>query len=154
MPASYAHVPTSRAARYLTQLCSHGRLMSRLARHRAPGRGQGHDDGGGDGHGNGGAPPVATASSAGAEGIIDFGWGRCTLRATVGALTLYAEAEDPRRLRQIEDGISARLQRIGRRDQLAVTWTGAGVENGTTRHVDRGPVAPPPSPPPTRPTTP
>jgi hypothetical protein len=127
MPASYAHVPTSRAGRYLAQLCSHGRLMSRLARHRPPGhgqaqgQGQGHADG--DGHGNDGAPPVATASSAGTEGIIDFGWGRCTLRATAGTLTLYAEAEDPQRLRQIQDGISARLQRIGRRDQLTVTWT-------------------------------
>jgi hypothetical protein len=119
MPASYAHVPTSRAGRYLAQLCSHGRLMSRLARHRPPG------DGDGDGHGNDGAPPVATASSAGTEGIIDFGWGRCTLRATAGTLTMYAEAGDSQRLQQIQDGISARLQRIGRRDQLTVTWTEA-----------------------------
>lgn len=123
MPASSAHVPTSRAARYLAQLCNHGRLMSRLTRHRAPGHGQ--DRGHGDGHGNDGAPPAATASSAGTEGLIDFGWGRCTLRATAGALTMYAEAGDPQRLRQIEDGISARLQRIGRRDQLTVTWTEA-----------------------------
>jgi hypothetical protein len=135
MPASYAHVPTSRAGRYLAQLCSHGRLMSRLARHRPPGHGQaqgqgqgqghGDGDGDGDGHGNDGAPPAATASSAGTEGTIDFGWGRCTLRATAGTLTLYAEAGDPQRLQQIQDGISARLQRIGRRDQLTVTWTAA-----------------------------
>jgi hypothetical protein len=127
MPSSYAHVPTSRAGRYLDQLCSHGRLMGRLARHRPTGRGQGPggDGGGGGGHGNDGAPPVATASSAGTEGIIDFGWGRCTLRATAGALTLHAEAGDPRRLQQIQDGISARLQRIGRRDRLTVTWTEA-----------------------------
>jgi hypothetical protein len=123
MPASYAAVPTSRADRYLAQLCSHGRLMSRLARHRRPGQGQGQ--GHGDGHGDDGAPPVATATSAGTEGIIDFGWGRCTLRVTAGALTLHAEAADPGRLRQIQDGISARLQRIGRRDQLTVTWTEA-----------------------------
>ena len=135
MPASYARVPTSRAGRYLTQLCSHGRLMSRLARHRPPGhgqaqgqgqgQGQGEGEGHSDGHGTEGAPPAATASSAGSEGIIDFGWGRCTLRATAGTLTLYAEAGDPQRLRQIQDGISARLQRIGRRDQLTVTWTEA-----------------------------
>jgi hypothetical protein len=116
--------------------------MSRLTRHRAPGHGQGHGQGQGQdqdhgqdqepgqdhgvGHGTDGAPPTATATSAGAEGIIDFGWGRCTLRATDGALTLHAEAEDRRRLRQIEDGVSARLQRIGRRDQLAVTWTVVG----------------------------
>jgi hypothetical protein len=127
MAASYAQVPTSRAARYLAQLCSHGRLMSRITRHRAPGhdQDQDQDQDHGDGHGNDGPPPAATASSAGTEGIIDFGWGRCTLRATAGALTMYAEAGDPRRLRQIEDGVSARLQRIGRRDQLTVTWTEA-----------------------------
>jgi Uncharacterized protein conserved in bacteria (DUF2218) len=100
-------------------------LMGRLARHRPTGRGQGPGGDGGGGHGNDGAPPVATASSAGTEGIIDFGWGRCTLRATAGALTLHAEAGDPRRLQQIQDGISARLQRIGRRDRLTVTWTEA-----------------------------
>jgi hypothetical protein len=140
MPASYAYVSTSRAGRYLAQLCSHGRLMSRLARHRPSGRGQGQGqgqghghgdgDGDGDGHGNDGAPPVATASSAGSEGIIDFGWGRCTLRATAGTLTLCAEAGDPQRLQQIQDGISARLQRIGRRDQLTVTWTEAPPATG------------------------
>jgi hypothetical protein len=135
MPASYAHVPTSRAGRYLAQLCSHGRLMSRLARHRPSGSGQDH--GGGGGHGNDGAPPVATASSAGTEGIIDFGWGRCTLRATAGTLTLYAEAGDPQRLRQIQDGISARLQRIGRRDQLAVTWTEAPPATGSQPETRR-----------------
>jgi hypothetical protein len=122
MPASDARVPTTRAARYLAQLCSHGRLMSRLTRHRAPGHSQEH----GAGHAADGAPPAPTATSAGAEGIIDFGWGRCTLRATDAALTLHAEAEDPRRLRQIEDGVAARLQRIGRRDQLTVTWSEAG----------------------------
>jgi len=115
MPASYALVPTSRAGRYLAQLCNHGRLMSRLPRHSPPGRGHGLGDDG--------APPAATASSDGTEGIVDFGWGRCTLRATDGMLALHAEAVDPERLQQIQDGISARLQRIGRRDQLAVTWT-------------------------------
>jgi hypothetical protein len=136
MAASYAHVPTSRAGRYLAQLCSHGRLMSRLARHRPPGHGQGQGQGQGDGHGTDGAP-VATASSAGTEGIIDFGWGRCTLRATAGTLTLHAEAGDPQRLRQIQDGISARLQRIGRRDQLTVTWTDAPPATGAEQETRR-----------------
>ena len=136
MPASYARIPTSRAARYLAQLCSHGRLMSRLTRHRAPGHGQDQGQERGAGHGTDGAEPTATVSSAGAEGIIDFGWGRCTLRATAGALTLRADAEDPRRLRQIEDGVSARLQRIGRRDQLTVTWTEATTDNSPPAQPD------------------
>jgi hypothetical protein len=128
MPDAYARVPTSRATRYLTQLCSHGSLMSRLARHRPPGHR--HGDGAGDGCGM--PPPSVTASSAGREGIIDFGWGRCTLDADTDALTLHAEADDPRRLRQIQDGITARLERIGRRDQLTVTWT-PGPQTGGPR---------------------
>jgi hypothetical protein len=129
MLASYARVPTSRAGRYLAQLCNHGRLMSRLARHRPSGQGHGH---GGDG-----APPAATASSDGTEGIIDFGWGRCSLRATAGTLTLHAEAGDPQRLQQIQDGISARLQRIGRRDQLAVTWTQSPPATGPRQETGK-----------------
>ena len=111
MPSFYARIPTTRASRYLIQLCQHGSLMSRLPRHR---RG---------GHGPGGLPPAATASSAGTEGTIEFGWGRCTLHATADALTLHAEADHQQHLEQIRDGISARLERIGRRDQLTATWT-------------------------------
>ena len=95
MPASHAQVPTSRAARYLAQLCSHGRLMSRLTRHRAPVHSRGQEQDHEVGHGSDGAPPAATATSSGTEGIIDFGWGRCTLRATGEALTLRAEASPP-----------------------------------------------------------
>jgi hypothetical protein len=125
MPASYARVPTSRAYRYLAQLCGHGRLISRMAGHRPPSHGRDHGD---DGHGGGdGAPPSVTARSAGSEGIIDFGWGRCTLHAAADALDLRAEADEPRRLRQIEQGTAARLERIGRRDQLTVTWTPAAA---------------------------
>jgi hypothetical protein len=112
MPASHAHIPTSRAIRYLTQLCNHGSLMGRLARHRPTSHG-----------GGGGGSPVVTVASSGTEGVIDFGWGRCTVHAAVGTLTVHAEAGDPLQLRQIQDGITARLQRIGRRDQLAVSWT-------------------------------
>jgi hypothetical protein len=99
--------------------------MSRLARHRPPGHGHGDGDAAGDPDAAGGRPPAATVSSAGREGIIDFGWGRCTLHAATDALTLHAEAGDPQRLQQIKDGITARLERIGRRDQLTVTWTPA-----------------------------
>jgi hypothetical protein len=120
MPASSAHVPTDRASRYLIQLCNHGSLMNRIVRHRPPVHGHRHGDGS--------SPPIATAASSGTEGVIDFGWGRCTLHATIDTLTLRAEASDPRHLQQIQDGITARLQRIGRRDQLSVAWT---QETGT-----------------------
>jgi hypothetical protein len=114
MPASIARVPTSRASRYLAQLCSHGSLMSRLAGHR-----QDHGDG------DNGMPPATTVGSSGADGIIDFGWGRCTLHSTTDELTLHAEADDQRHLERVQGGITARLERIGRRDRLAVTWTPA-----------------------------
>jgi cytochrome P450 len=112
MPASHARVLTSRASRYLTQLCSHSNQMSRAASHR-PRR-----------HSDGGAPPAARhTSQTGADGVIEFGWGRCTLHATSEALILHAEADDQQQLKQIQDGLSARLERIGRRDQLALSWT-------------------------------
>jgi len=128
MPASIARVPTSRASRYLAQLCSHGSLMSRLVGHRSFGRRQGHGERQDHGDGDRGMPPAATASSSGAEGIIDFGWGRCTLSAATDVLTLQAEADDPRHLERIQGGITARLERIGRRDQLTVTWMPAAPE--------------------------
>jgi hypothetical protein len=130
MPATIARVPTSRASRYLAQLRSHGSLMSRLPGHRTSGHRQGHGNRQGHGDGVSGMPPAATASSSGAEGIIDFGWGRCTLHASADALTLHAEADDPLHLEQIQGGITARLERMGRRDQLTVTWTPA-VSSGT-----------------------
>jgi hypothetical protein len=122
VPASVARVPTSRASRYLAQLCSHGSLMSRLAGHRSFGSGRGH------GSGDGGMPSAATASSAGAEGIIDFGWGRCALNAATDELVIRAEADDRQNLERIQGGITARLERIGRRDRLTVTWTPAAPD--------------------------
>jgi hypothetical protein len=127
MPASIAHVRTSRASRYLAQLCSHGSLMSRLVGHRQD---HGHRQGHGDG--DDGMPPAATTGLSGAEGIIDFGWGRCTLHATTYELSLQAEADDQQHLAQIQGGITARLERIGRRDGLTVTWTSAGHSTRVT----------------------
>lgn len=110
MPASEARVRTDRAGRYLAQLCNHGSQMSREATH--PPRGHGGD-----------APPaVRHADATDTDGLIDFDGGRCTLRATAEALTLTAEADDPQNLQRIQDGIARRLERIGRRDRLTVTW--------------------------------
>ena len=112
MPASQARVRTDRAGRYLAQLCNHGGQMSRLALHRPRS------------HGDGGRPPaVRYAEASDTDGVIDFGGGRCTLHATYDALTLTAEADDLENLRRIQEGIARRLERIGRRDRLAVTWS-------------------------------
>lgn len=110
MPASQAHVRTDRAGRYLAQLCNHGSKLGRLALHQPRG------------HGDGAGPPAARGEHCDTDGVIDFGWGRCTLHATDQALVLTAEADDQQNLRRIQDGVARRLERMGRRDRLTVTW--------------------------------
>jgi len=112
MPASQARVPSDRARRYLAQLCEHGEKMSHRALH--------HVSRGGE---DGDSPQARRAEHSDTDGIIDFGQGRCTLRATDTELLLRVEADDERHLRRIEGGIAARVERIGRRDKLSVTWT-------------------------------
>lgn len=88
--------------------------MSTLARRHVLSRGHGHDDGA--------LSMPRHAEWSDTDGVIDFGWGRCTLHATGEGLVLQAEADNQQQLRRIQDAITARLERIGRRDRLAVTW--------------------------------
>jgi hypothetical protein len=111
MSASQARVATDRARRYLAQLCEHGEKMSHRALH--------HIRRGGE---DGDSPHARHAEHSDTDGIIDFGQGRCTLHATDTELLLRVEADDERHLRRIEDGIAARVERVGRRDKLSVTW--------------------------------
>ena len=111
MPTAEATVETDRASRYLVQLARHGSQLGRSTGHRPRT------------HGAGGAPPdVQHTEWSDTHGIIKFGWGQCVLQATPEGLTLHAEAADEQNLRRIQDGIAARLEKIGRRDQLKVTW--------------------------------
>jgi cytochrome b561 len=57
------------------------------------------------------------------RGEISFSWGRCTLRAESGVLTLRAEAPDEDNLRQIQQRVADRLELFARREELTVTWT-------------------------------
>lgn len=114
MLTSEARVRTDRASRYLTQLSDHGSKMRLAAFHHRRDH-QAHAAGDGP-------ASVQRAQSDGTEGVIDFGWGRCTLVATADELVLTIQAEDQSGLRRIEEGIAARLQRIGRRDRLTVIW--------------------------------
>jgi hypothetical protein len=68
-------------------------------------------------------PQVRNADWTDTDGVIDFDRGRCTLSATDSALVLRAESDDEAHLEQIKAGIAGRLNRIGRRDRLTVTWT-------------------------------
>ncbi|WP_037577387.1 DUF2218 domain-containing protein [Phaeacidiphilus oryzae] len=130
MPSAQARVATTRADRYLRQLCEHagrmghpsGHLGALLGHasgeaHRTPGRLRGAA-----------MPKVLRAESpaAGAddtpEGLIEFDSGRCRLRAEPDLLLLTVDAGDASQLARITDALAARLERIGRRAGLAVTW--------------------------------
>jgi hypothetical protein len=45
-----------------------------------------------------------------------------TMHAAPGTLTLRAEAGNEENLRRIQDLVAARVEKIGRRDHLAVNW--------------------------------
>ena len=95
-----ASVTTERSSRYLVQLCRHINLVAQ--KHPQM---QAHVEWFND------------------RGVISFGWGRCTLHADPGVLTLRAEAPDEESLHQLEQRVADRLEQVGRRDRLTVTWT-------------------------------
>ena len=105
-----ASVATERSGRYLVQLCRHvtkvGRAHPQLQAHV-----EWSDD----------------------RGVISFEWGRCTLRADPGVLTLRAEAPDEESLQRLERRVADRLEQVGRRDRLTVTWTPPRGAGGTDR---------------------
>ena len=103
--AAEATVPTELARRYLDQFCRHAAQAHRIG-HRPRGHGAG---------------PV-TVRRAGAQATVDFGRGRCILRAGNDALFLRAEAPDTEGLHQIQAIVGADLGRFGHRDNLTVTW--------------------------------
>lgn len=115
-----ARVETERSSRYLIQRCRHvhkaGRAYPQMQAHV-----EWSDD----------------------RGMISFDWGRCTLGALPGVLTLQAEAPDEDTLRRLEHSVGDHLERIGRRDRLRVTWTlpeSAGEE--TAEHPADGTADP------------
>lgn len=111
MPTVEAHIPTERASRYLVQFCRHLSQMNRM-RHQPPTR-----------HAAAGMPPtVRDVDYSDACGVIRFDEGRFTLQATSDTLSLRIVADDEDTLQRLQNGITARLEKIGRRDQLTVTW--------------------------------
>ncbi len=106
-----AHVQTEHPSRYLVQLCRHAQQAHRLS-HRP----RGHD-------GDAQAPPeVQHVEWSETRGTISFGWGRCTMQATPGTLTLRAEADGEQNLQRILDIVAADIERFGKRDHLTVNW--------------------------------
>jgi hypothetical protein len=81
--------------------------------------------------------------------VVTLDLGRFTARATPDALLLRAEADSEEALQRIQTLLATRLEKIGRRDRMTVTWertdTAAPAEAGPRPIVstaDR--VQPPP----------
>jgi len=113
MPAAQADITTEHAARYLARLCGHAGKMGTVGRlgHRPPSRA------GGD------VPPeVRRVECSATEGTVSLNWGQWTMRASPGLLAVRAQAADEESLQRIQDLLTARLQRFGRRERLTVTW--------------------------------
>ena len=111
MPTAETRLATDRASRYLVQLCRHLRQMPRIS-HRPPG-----------GHGGGRMQPeVRHVEFTDTHGTVRFADGLWILDATADELTLRVDADDEKALRRLQDGIAARVEKIGRRDGLRVHW--------------------------------
>jgi hypothetical protein len=105
MLTAEGRVETDRARRYLAQLGQHAHRLGPRA-HRG-----GHT-----------APHIESVDWSDTQGTLTFPWGRCVVEATEGALLLRAEAGDEESLRRIQDGVGRRIETVGRRDRLIVTW--------------------------------
>jgi len=111
MPTAEARVETARAERYLAQLCDH------LGHMRHGGLATHHHA-----TGHGGPPDVQRVEHAGDRAVIVFNWGQCTLHASANALIIRAEATDDAALTRAQALIGRRIETIGRREHLTVTW--------------------------------
>lgn len=67
-------------------------------------------------------PSVQHVDYSDTHGVIRFDEGQFTLQATSDTLSLRVDAGNEDALQRLQDGITARLEKIGRRDQLTVTW--------------------------------
>jgi hypothetical protein len=110
MLTAEAVIQTDHADRYLARLGQHTGKMGRQPGHR-PRR-----------HGGGEPPEVQHAEWSGTQGTVRLNLGRWTIRAAPGGLTLHAEAADQASLQQIQDMLTTRLEKLGWREHLTVSW--------------------------------
>jgi hypothetical protein len=108
MPIARTDVSTDRAGRYLVQLCEHLNQISRHAPH---------------GTSVSGVPPqVLRVEWTDKHGVVEFLTGQCTLAATDGLLTITLTADDADELRRMQGLFTGRLETIGRRDNITISW--------------------------------
>ena len=115
MLTAEADVRTQHAAQYLARLCDHMGKMGGAA-HRLGHRPRSHDRGGGV------PPQVRQVERSPTQATVTLNWGQWTMRALPSLLAVRAEAADEESLRRIQDLLTARLQKFGRRERLSVTW--------------------------------
>lgn len=133
MPSAEAHVQTERPNRYLVQLCRHFSHKGEHLRHRS-------------GTQHSGFPPMPAdqvrVEWSDTHGIVDFGWGKCTMKATPEVLMLRAEATDDGNLRRVQDIVTGHLDRFSRRDPLTVSWQPPGARTAPPHDATRTTPAP------------
>lgn len=138
MRTAEARIPTDHAAGYLVQLCRHLEGIGAA----------GHET---SRHGDRSESTAPLVEYSGHQGVIDFGWARCTLDVGDRELTLRAAADNPDDLQRLQDVIAGRVEEIGRRDHLAVTWTQttstSSGDEPRSSHRQAGPTRSPCTPP-------
>ncbi|MFD7280993.1 DUF2218 domain-containing protein [Streptomyces sp. NPDC059862] len=121
MPIAEARVETARPSRYLVQLCKHfankGRHLGHLPRAHSGGDAQALRD-------MRAVAQEAQVTWSDTEGDVSPPWGRISLRAAPGTLTVRVEAADEENLGRLQDLVAGHVERFGRRDGLQVRWRG------------------------------
>jgi hypothetical protein len=111
MLTAEAVIRTDHPGRYLLRLGKHASKVGPHLSHRPRA------------HASGQAPPVVRhAEWSATSGTVTLDWGRWTMQAAPGVLTLRAEAADEQHLRRIQDMLTARLEKLGNREHLTVSW--------------------------------
>jgi hypothetical protein len=111
MLTSEAVIATEYPDRYLARLGKHATKMGSGLSHRRPAYGSGQRP-----------PEVRHAEWSATSGTVKLNWGGWTMQAAPGVLRLRAEAADEVSLRRIQDILTTRLEKFGRRERLTVTW--------------------------------
>ncbi len=121
MVTAEAVIQTEHPDRYLARLCKHAGQMGRQLHHQSRGHGSGQA-----------LPDVQRAECSGSHGTVSLSWGQWTMQAAAGTLMLRAEAADETNLQRIQDMLTTRLEKFGRREHLTVNWqpTGGHIANG------------------------
>ena len=124
-------MPNTHTAQAVIQSADPARYISRLRRHTARMGEQTHF-GPRHGHwppdpGSTHTPPRVThAEWTNMHEIVTMNWGRWTVQANPGTLTLHAEAADQENLKRIQDMLTRRLESFGRREHLTLSWQPTG----------------------------